>query len=102
MLPQQVRLLFGSLEKDKKAIDHAGFWEIKKDDIDTVILATDGLTEYYNEMEISDMESFFYLMKLNGDYVFDNLRTIQNEDKELNKIRFKVSDDATGIVIKFD
>lgn len=46
------------------------------------------------------MESFFYLIKLDGEYVFKNLKKEQLNDKDLKHIRFKVSDDATGIMIK--
>lgn len=88
------------LENNSKVINNVSTWTLDKKDIDTILLASDGLTEYYNEMELTDMESFFYLVKLDGEYVFKNLKKEQLNDKELNSVRFKVSDDTTGIMIK--
>lgn len=88
------------LSNDSKALDFARSIFLDKNNISYLILASDGLTSYYNEMKIGTVSDFFDSMLNDGNEVFKKLREKENEDKDCFYIRFKISDDATGIVIE--
>lgn len=83
-----------------EAAFHAATLKIKKEEIDFILLASDGLTEWYTIMEIGSKEQLFSLLLKDGEAVFKALKEAQNQDYLLEKTRFKVSDDMTGVLVK--
>lgn len=88
------------LDNDPNAVEFATTFVRKIDNISYIILASDGLTSYYNEMAISSIDVFANNLINDGDKLFSDLRKSEQEDYLCTHVRFKVSDDATGIVIK--
>lgn len=88
------------LDNEENALDYASYVSLDKEKIEYIILASDGLSSYYREMQIGSINDFANNIIGDGEQVFATLREKENADKDLEHIRFKISDDATGIVIK--
>ena len=92
------------LDNDVEVIQYAKYKKINKDDLEGIILLSDGFSAYYECMELATNYEDFYniCMKENTEILYKQLRKRENDDNKLNKYpRFKVSDDASIIKILY-
>lgn len=77
--------------------------EFDVNDIDVILLATDGFLSIVENYKKYNMEKLIEIVQNYGiEYVVKTIRDIEEEDKEcLKYIRFKKSDDTSAILIGF-
>ena len=93
------------LDDKIEAIDYAMYKIINKKDVDKIVLMSDGFSTYYECLKIVNNYKEFYEECMNNDVekLYQNLRTIEKNDQDLNKFpRYKVSDDASIIKIELE
>lgn len=93
------------LDIDQKAISHANYKVIPKEDIEMIILLSDGFSTYYECLELEKDYKSFFLKNYHTDVnqLYKQLRKREQEDHLLNNYpRFKISDDASIIKLKCD
>lgn len=91
------------LDIDEDAPNHANYKVIEKENIDMIILLSDGFSSYYENLELEENYQNFFLKnyKTNVKTLYKELRKREKEDKYLNSYpRFHISDDASIIKIK--
>ena len=85
---------------DVSAVEHAILKTIDKNDVDKIIIVSDGFSQYFDTFKFCDYQSFFDLLKSKKDakQLYNHLLESQLLDNECENFnRFKVSDDASLI-----
>lgn len=91
-----------ALDVEEAAVDHAEYIIIPKDNIDMILLVSDGFSSYYDCLNIEkDYKSFFLKCYTTSvEELYEELRSVEKDDHLLNKHpRFKETDDASIIKI---
>lgn len=86
----------------ENAVDHAEYINVPKENIDMILLMSDGFSSYYDCLNIEkDYKSFFLKNYVTSvEELYEELRHIEKDDYLLNKHpRFKETDDASIIKI---
>lgn len=91
-----------ALDVVEEAVDHAEYIIVPKDNIDMILLMSDGFSSYYDCLNIEkDYKSFFLkCYETSLEKLYEELRKVEKDDYLLNKHpRFKETDDASIIKI---
>lgn len=91
-----------ALDIVEDAVDHAEYITVPKDNIDMILLMSDGFSSYYDCLNIEkDYKSFFLkCYETSVEELYEELRRVEKDDYLLNKHpRFKETDDASIIKI---
>ena len=90
------------LDIAENAVDHAEYIKVPKENIDIILLMSDGFSSYYDCLNIEkDYKSFFLKNYVTSvEELYEELRHVEKDDYLLNKHpRFKETDDASIIKI---
>lgn len=94
---------YWTLEFDKNAVDNCLYGFLDFEECKKVLLMSDGFSAIFDNYNYTDENNIISLVENNGlQEIYNTIRSIEEEDSDILKYpRFKKSDDASAVLMKY-